>query len=167
MNRNRPYRPYIGPAVLLTLAWALAYLGWRMLGPGETKTCHACGRPAHEQALTIGLDDGHQETYCCLACALTHHHQSGTAVEVVELRDYPTGQPISPEQAYIVGESDVNLCMRQAVLADREGASTVEFDRCAPSMLAFTTRQRAEAFQQRHGGILLLFSQVYRAFETP
>lgn len=164
MNRNHPVA---GVAVLLTLALGLAYLGWTMLRPGAENTCHACGRPVHEQALTIGLDDGHRETYCCLACALTHHQQSGDTVEVVELRDYQTGDRLSTEEAYIVRESDVNLCMRHAMLADREGsASAMDFDRCSPSMLAFGSRERAAEFQRQHGGVLLPFSQVHHAFEA-
>jgi hypothetical protein len=155
-------------AVLLALAAGLAYLGWSTLRSGGAQTCHACARPVHERALTIALDEGRKEVYCCLACALTHHQQSGETVEVVELRDYETDRPLSPEDAYIVRESDVNLCMRHPMLADREGgASTMEFDRCSPSMLAFATRGRAEEFQRRHGGILLPFSEVQRAFETP
>jgi hypothetical protein len=161
-------RRYFGMAVLLVLASGLAFVGWTMLGPGEAATCHACGRPVHEQVLTIGLDDGHRETYCCLACALTHHQQSGDAVEIVELRDYDTGRHLSPEEAFLVRESDVNVCMRHPMLSDREGSSsTMEFDRCTPSMIAFATRERAQEFQHRHGGILLPFSEVHRAFETP
>jgi hypothetical protein len=165
MSRNRFS---VGLAVLATLALGLAWLGWTTLRPADAKECHACGRPIHEQALTIGLDDGSRETYCCLSCALTHHQQSGDTVEIVELRDYETGRRLSPEEAYVVRESDVNLCMRHPMLADREGsASTMEFDRCSPSMLAFATRERAEEFQHQHGGILLPFSQVHRAFEAP
>jgi hypothetical protein len=98
---------------------------------------------------------------------LTHHQQSGETVEVVEVRDYETGQPIAPGQAYVVRESDVNLCMAHAVVADREGASTMDFDRCAPSMLAFGSRGRAEQFQQQHGGLLLSFPQLQQAFDSP
>jgi hypothetical protein len=165
VNRNRPY---IGLAVLLALASGLAYLGWSMLRSSGPQTCHACGRPVHERAFAIGLDNGQKELYCCLSCALTHHQQSGQTVEIVELRDYETGRPLSPKGAYIVRESDVNLCMRHPMLADREGgASTMEFDRCSPSMLAFATRERAEEFQHRHGGLLFPFSEVHLAFETP
>ncbi len=162
-------RRYAGLGVLVALALGLAYVGWTMLGPGGAQTCHACGRPVHEQALTVALDDGRHETYCCLACAFTHHQQSGEPVDIVELRDYETGQPLSPEEAFIVRESDVNVCLRHhPMLADREGSSSsMEFDRCTPSMLAFSTRERAQEFQHRHGGILLPFSEVHRAFETP
>lgn len=161
-------RSYSGLAVLLALTVGLAYVGWTMLGSGKAETCHACGRPAHDQALTVGLDDGRQETYCCLACALTHHQQSGETVEIVELRDYETGGRVSPEEAFVVRESDVNVCMLHPMLADREGSSsTMDFDRCTPSMLAFATRERAQEFQHRHGGILLPFSEVRRALETP
>jgi hypothetical protein len=165
MNRNRPI---IGLAVVATLAIGLAYLGWTMLRPSGAGTCHACGRPVHANVLTIGLDDGHREAYCCLACALTHHQQSGDTVGVAELRDYQTGDPVAPQEAYIVRESDVNLCMRHAMLAYREGSSSaMDFDRCAPSMLAFATRERAAEFQRQHGGVLLPFSEVHRAFQTP
>jgi hypothetical protein len=161
-------RSTIGSAVLVALALGLAYLGWSMLRPGEARTCHACGRPVHEQVLTIGLDEGRQQTYCCLTCALTHHQQSGETIKIVELRDFSTGQHLAPEQAYIVRESDVNMCMRHPMLADREGSTnTMEFDRCTPSMLAFASRERAEQFQQQHGGILLPFSAMRRAFESP
>ncbi len=161
-------RSLVGPAVLVALALGLSYLGWSMLGRGDVKTCHACGRLVHEQALTVGLDDGHKETYCCLTCALTHHQQSGDSVEIIELSDYTTGKRLAPEKAYIVRESDVNLCTRHPMLTDREGGSSaMAFDRCSPSMLAFATRESAEQFERRHGGIVLPFSQVQHAFETP
>lgn len=162
-------RRYYGPVVLVALALGLAYVGWNMLGSGRAQTCHACSRPVHEQALTVALDDGRKETYCCLTCAFTHHQQSGKPVEITELRDYESGRRLLPQEAFIVRESDVNVCMRHhPMLADREGSSSsMEFDRCTPSMLAFATRERAQAFQQRHGGILLPFSEMHGAFETP
>jgi hypothetical protein len=164
MSRNHSY---LGWAVLLALGFGLGSTAWLLLRSNGEDACHACGRPVHAASLTVGLDDGREETYCCLTCALTHHQQSGETVEVVEVRDYETGQPISPEQAYVVRESDVNLCMVHPVLADREGASTMEFDRCSPSMLAFASRERAEQFQQQHGGILLPFPALRHAFDSP
>jgi hypothetical protein len=43
----------------------------------------------------------------------------------------------------------------------------MEFDRCSPSMLAFADLTAAKRFSQMHGGIVVPFAQVVRAFESP
>jgi hypothetical protein len=35
-----------------------------------------------------------------------------------------------------------------------------EYDRCLPTLVAFKTAQEAEAFQQRHGGRVLNYTQA-------
>jgi len=159
---------WISIILLLAVGVGLVYVGWNMMGSRSAQACSACGRPIHRPMHTIGVADGRRQVFCCPTCALTLHRQTGRLVEVVELTDYDTSEPLSPDDAYLVTESNVNLCMRHHVLMDdHKEASAMEFDRCAPSMIAFGSRERAERFQREHGGVVLPFQQVAKAYQAP
>ncbi len=159
---------WVGGITVLAIAVALAYLGWRMLDPSVQDACGACGRPIHVHSQAVGTIEGSSQTFCCPACALTERRQSRQKVRVVELTDYQTGRRIEPEKAYIVRDSNLNLCMlHQVVVDDKKEARAVEFDRCSPSMIAFASPRGAARFIRRHGGVLVPFEQLARMYDTP
>jgi len=56
--------------------------------------------------------------------------------------------------------------MREHVLMDdRKEASELHYDRCAPSALAFASREAAAKFQAEHGGVVKTFSDVETSFQ--
>ncbi len=152
-------------ALLAVLLLALGYAGWTRWRSSETQICQACSRPIHIHTRTVGLVGNHRELFCCPACALTTHDQSGKPVKIVELTDYGTGSALSPTQAFLVRGSDVNPCAQQhgPVTSDKQ-PTDVSFDRCSPSMLAFASREAAERFAKEHGGEVLSFSEVAAAY---
>lgn len=155
----------IGIVALAVIAVGLGYVAWRMTAGEAGLACDACGRPLHEHSRTVGEVDGERQTFCCPTCALTLHRQTEKDVAIVELTDFDSGAPIQPDEAFIVQESDVNLCLRHKMLAGRgKGVSAIEFDRCSPSRIAFATRSGAEAFQRLHGGVLIPFRQLAAAY---
>jgi len=122
----------------------------------EENICHHSWRDIHPGVLTIGEVDGKQERFCCPACALTTAMQTGKPVRILRLTDFNTQKPLDPKEAFLVRGSDANLCAHPHPLTDQDKQSfPVHFDRCLPSMVAFGTVQKAEAFQQEHGGEML------------
>jgi hypothetical protein len=71
----------------------LGYSAWRFVSERSGQSCQACARPVYAHMKTVAILDGKRATYCCPACALSAHQQSGKPVQVVELTDYPTITP--------------------------------------------------------------------------
>ena len=156
---------WLGAAVMLAVVLGLGYAGWRISRSSEPQVCQACSRPIHAHTRTVGLVGDRRELFCCPACALTAHDQTGRALRIVELTDYETNSPLSPSQAYMVRGSDVNTCAQQHGPVDPDKQPTVlHFDRCSPSLLAFVGRQAAARFAREHGGEVLSFSELAASY---
>jgi hypothetical protein len=84
---------------------------------------------------------------------------------VTELTAFSTGAKLSPEDAFVVRGSDVNMCVhtRELMDADKRPAD-LHYDRCSPSLIAFAKRSEAMQFVREHGGKVLPFSEVASAF---
>lgn len=153
----------LGVLILLGIASAIGFTAWRLHTPTAT-VCDVCSRPMHERSRVVALVEGQRRTFCCLACALTEDRQLHGGVRIVELTDYATDKPLQPGEAYIIVGSDTNHCVHQRVLFDSERQpSSMDFDRCSPSMIAFSTTQDADAFMQVHGGSLERFPDIAAA----
>jgi len=76
--------------------------------------------------------------------------------------DVDTGEQVSAESAVYVEGGDVQYCTHgdQSVMREPHGASTREYDRCLPTLVAFKAPQEATAYQERHGGRVLSYSQA-------
>jgi len=110
---------------------------------------------------TIAVIDGKRANYCCPACAMSEHQQSGKAVDIVELTDYLDGKPLKPKDSFVVRNSDLNPCLdHQPAVGENSQPLQAHFDRCAPSMLAFSDQQSAAAFAARHGGQVVPFADL-------
>jgi hypothetical protein len=135
---------------------------WRA---SAAEACDACQRPIHDRMRAVAVFEGKREAFCCPACALTAHRQTGRAVRMVRFTDFDTQAKIPPERAFLVRDSDVNMCVREHVMIDEEKhASGAQFDRCAPSIVAFGTRGAAERFVAAHGGRVVRFQELAAAF---
>jgi hypothetical protein len=158
-----PRRVGLAMLLLLPLATVIAYTGWRL--HTAAGLCGTCGRPIQARTATEGLVDGRAVRFCCPACALTDHRQTGQAVRVTALTDYDTGARLSPNRAYAVVGSDVNLCLSEHVLMQQHAeADPLAFDRCTPSIMAFGEKSAAERFAAEHGGRLLPFGDLMPAY---
>ena len=150
--------------ILLTLLVAvggLIYTAWQWRDASRSESCRVCERHLHDGSQVVALQQGRKEAFCCPTCAVTLGRQAGQAVTVVELTDFETGSSISPDKAYVVQGSDINLCLQHPMLTDsQKQPASMQFDRCSPSVLAFSSQEAAEAFRQEHGGRLLSFSAL-------
>lgn len=151
----------VGVVVVIALALLLGYVGRQMLDSERDQTCAACGRPVHAHARVVGLVDEESRTFCCAACVLMDHRQIGRKIDVVELTDYSTHTVLKPEEAFLVVGSRVNHCLRNEPLLDQDrAASRLEFDRCSPSVLAFSSEAEARGFVAKNGGRLSRFEEL-------
>lgn len=151
----------IGIVVIVAAGVLVAFAAWRVRSSATSGTCQACNRPLHELSRTVGLLDGKREIFCCPACALTTHRQTGKTVRIVELTDYQSDRPLDPNGAFIVEGSELNLCSRQHALVHSDKQPVpVDFDRCSPSMIAFAHREAAQQFVDRYGGTLMRFRDL-------
>lgn len=144
--------------VLVTLA--LAYVGWATFRP-RVDECYACIRPIHAHSKTVAVVDGHPRLFCCPACALSQHEQMGKNMKITKVTLFTTGKAISPDSAYVVQGSNVNMCETRHELVDADKRpADLRYDRCAPSLIAFTQRDEAVEFAREHGGKVKPFAEL-------
>ncbi len=148
-----------GLIVLIMVGAGLVYVAWHLTRSTTDAVCQVCNRPIHMETRTVALVGGKREVFCCPTCAISAARQAGKTLKFLKFTDYATGWPVEPEDAFLVRGSDVNPCLAHEpeMLTDMEKRpAALTFDRCAPSILAFATRDAAEAFIEEHGGELLL-----------
>ncbi len=151
--------------VLAIVVVGLGYAGFRAYRGSDGDMCYACKRPMHAHTRTVAVVRGRSELFCCPACALSEHEQEGKPVRVTELTDFATGAKLTPDKAFLVRGSDVNMCARTHELMDADKrAADIRYDRCSPSLLAFASRSAALQFAGQHGGEVLPYAQIVPAF---
>jgi hypothetical protein len=155
----------LAPVAIIAIAIGLGAVGITAHRRAHPEECFACKRPIHEHSRTIAVVRGHSRLFCCPACALSEERQEGKAIDVKELTAFLTGEKLSPDTAYIVSGSDVNMCARKQELLDADKrAASLYYDRCAPSLLAFRAKREAQEFSRQHGGTVRTFSDAAAVF---
>jgi hypothetical protein len=159
-------RTAVSVLLSILLLTGIAYAAWRFIHSRDDRMCMACQRPIHGNSRTVASVDGQKGSYCCPACALSEHMQSGRPVEVISLTDHATGKPIEPANAYVVYGSSHNACTHHQPKQASSDKRPLEahFDRCSPSILAFATRDLAAAFARENGGRVLPFGELAAKF---
>ena len=154
-------RRFAAFVIFAVVALAAGYAGWRVCRLTVPEQCYACRRAVHPHTRTIALANGKPQVFCCPACALSEQAQKGRPVRVTELTAFLTGARLSPNEAYVVRASDVNMCARQDRLLDADQrVADLSYDRCMPSLLAFAHAVEAIQFSREHGGTVLPFREV-------
>lgn len=158
-------RRTLGLAVLITVAVAAGYAGWRVYRSSQVSVCQVCGRPLHGVNRTVAaLNDGEPEAFCCPTCALNAARQRRQSIRFVEVTDYVSQRALDPAKAFLVRGSNVNPCMEHhsgGPMMDESGQPMpLEFDRCAPSILAFSGASAARDFAEHHGGEPVTLDQL-------
>ena len=156
--------------VLALVSLILAAPGCRRMNAlFHTNRCVLSDRPIHAPlAVQVAVDGGPHGAACCLRCAITYAEQYRKQVRVLWVTDYPTGHRLDPERATYVTGSDVNRCMGPPDEASgaRRQSEMIVWDRCAPSSIAFSRLNDAEAFQRIHGGRIQTFAEVIGAADV-
>jgi hypothetical protein len=135
---------------------------WRWMEGPPAGYCPICLRHEHKESMVrFQAESERPAQACCLSCALTYGRQARKSVTIVAVTDHDTGKELAPDQAVFVVGSDVSPCTHtmMRVGAEKEEYS-VHWDRCLPSILAFASRESADAFHAQHGGALRSFQEL-------
>jgi len=156
---------FLSVVAILVLV-GLGYSAWHYVRERSAQSCKACMGPVHSHMKTVAIVEGKRAVYCCPACALSEHQQSGRLVQVVELTDYLDNSPLKPDGSFVVRNGDVNPCLQhQPAVGENSQPLEEHFDRCTPSVLAFRNRIEAEGFAREHGGQVLRFTDFAAEFQ--
>jgi hydrogenase maturation factor HypF (carbamoyltransferase family) len=152
--------------VLATAAVAVvASVGYYVYTHLESEPlCQACYRAIHgETHYRVHFEDGSVEHVCCPRCGL--RVQAGRSdVVSADASDFLTQESIDAKGAFYVEGSAVVMCRHdERVKEDRSGAQyQLTWDRCLPSVIAFSTRDAAETFQKQSGGTVRTYAELQR-----
>ena len=147
----------IPAGALIVLASVVLVLQFRRQ---QEELCPFSNRQIHSGSRAVVELVGERRPTCCIRCALTAGQQ-GLKVRLVEVSDFPSGEPLSPEAAFYVSGSPVVLCERHEPKLDPEKhAHPKVFDRCEPSIFAFARREQAEEFARSNGGTVERLPQI-------
>lgn len=150
MNRTQRIA---GIVIVLALALGLGYTGWSLTSPSRTAVCQACGRAVHANMRTVAWVGGKRLVYCCAACALSDAAQRHMPIRFDAVADYASGRTLRPRDAFAVEGSNVVPCIQSEHMLNPDGQPmAMEFDRCSPSIIAFTSREDTARFAAEHGG---------------
>ena len=150
---------------VIAVAVGVGYAALKLYRTSQIEECYACQRAIHAHSRTVAVAKGKSRVFCCPACALSEHEQERKPILITELTDFPSGAKLSPDTAFLVKGSDVNMCAHKHELVDADKRPAgVRYDRCAPSLLAFGRRTDAVQFTHQHGGEVLRFGEIVAAF---
>lgn len=124
--------------------------------------CELCERPIHPPTAFRAVVDGREVWTCCARCGLSTC-AGGGRVEEASATDYPTGRKVPAQSCVYVEGSDLTPCCSPEAIVDRDKITCGKcFDRCYPSVIAFSLPGEAIKFMQAHGGKLVGFETVLK-----
>ncbi len=132
------------------------------------KKCKLCSEAIHKgMGYTIVRSDGDKITTCCPTCGLhLQVHEPGKVASAFAT-DYATGKTIEAARAFYVEGSDAHHCDPQRVMRNETGGIySMDWHRCDPSLIAFSSPQAAVVFQTQHGGRVMSFDEAKEAVKT-
>jgi hypothetical protein len=131
---------------------------------GAAGECAQCGRmECRNMAFTVHLQGGKRVETCCARCGLHYLESEHPPVESLTARDFDGAGEIDATRAFYVDGSDVTPCLAagKPPLRDASGCcADPVYDRCLPSLIAFRSKQVAEAFAREHGGAVRGFAEI-------
>ena len=146
-------------AIGATSFWAYRYEQRRE----RAGTCPFCDRMVHPATAYRIKVGNHVVEACCPRCGMRAQvNQEGGKGGTAWATDVNTGEQVAAESAVYVEGGDVQYCAHgeQPMMREPHGASAREYDRCLPTLVAFKTPQEVKAYQERHGGRVLTYSQA-------
>ncbi|HKT12109.1 MAG TPA: hypothetical protein VJW77_09835 [Terriglobia bacterium] len=149
--------------LIVALGVGAAWLVHRMSTPKQPAVCEICGRGMMKQ-VEFRIETSHRAIYaCCPGCAIHHiiNHPGEARKELAT--DFNSGRLIPAQSAYYDMGGDVQYCTRHDPSIQRAPGQGVEmrvYDRCLPVLVAFASKDGAEAYRQQHGGQVVTFDQA-------
>jgi hypothetical protein len=143
--------------VILVGAVVLRYEADRTKG-----ICQVCSRPIHAgMGYRLELAKT-SETACCPRCGLHYDLSHPGGVKRAFAKDYYTRAEIPADQAYYVEGGNAVYCAHVHPIERKEPGTTAElaYDRCAPALVAFATKDGAYKYRGEHGGRVLNYAEA-------
>jgi hypothetical protein len=157
MRKRVIYAGIIG----LVVAFAALGSAWYLTHERPPQYCQLSGRLIHPHMLTVVKVNGKRLYACCARCALTYERQTGIHAEVLQVTDYISGRRIDARKAWFVDGSRAEPCSSPAMKPDAGGAPYMRmFDRCSPSLIAFSRQDQALNFIGGNGGKLATLNDL-------
>ena len=156
-------KPLLVTVAAILLAVGVGFLAHRWEGPKVPAVCQICGREISKQT-AFRIETAHGTLYaCCPRCAMHHiiNHPGEARKELAT--DFKSGRLIPAKSAYYDEGGDVQYCTHQRPAIQRVPGQGVEmrvYDRCLPVLVAFASKDEAEAYRQQHGGQLVTYNQA-------
>lgn len=145
-------------------AWIIAcVLGMVLVSCGQRReVCAVCQRDECAGfAFHVMLDNGRAVETCCPRCGLHYVQSEKQHVRSMSATDFQSGKLIDATRAFYLSGSGLSHCSGQETRRDAYGCCYYKgFDRCLPSLVAFETREAAEASEKQHGGEIVAFGQL-------
>jgi hypothetical protein len=149
---------------LASVVWALLIFGlggslFYLVQSGRLAAgdplCSVCKRPLHPaQKFMVASEDGKEHLSCCPRCGLRFAIEN--KARPIRATDFNNGKWIPAESAYYLEGSDIMECCNSSSMRSDDGMlCEMHYDRCMPSLVAFSDRAAAESFQHRHGGRII------------
>ncbi len=162
-----------GKETLVTLAALVAIaltavVAYKFERKPDAEICAICNRMTHG-TVAYRLEVGSRtEHACCPRCGMHYAIQHEGSVKQAWATDLNSGKSIPAESAVYVEGGDVEYCTHdmQAVQREPEGMSVRGYDRCLPTLVAFRSRDDADAYQKQHGGRVLDYAQALESVRT-
>jgi hypothetical protein len=160
-----------GPIIFTLAVLALAgfsFLAYRKIIPAQPVLCQICDRHIPKQtAYNLDTSSGTVKA-CCPACAMHYvmHHQG--EVHGAWATDFNSGRMIPAKTAYYDGGGDVQYCTAHMPSVERgpQGVSERVYDRCMPALVAFASRDEADAYRQKHGGRVVTYEEALASLRS-
>ncbi len=156
--------------LICALAIGAAFLIHHLETPRQPGVCEICGRGISKQ-VEFRIETDHGTIYaCCPGCALHHilNHPGEARKELAT--DFTSGRLIPAQSAYYDEGGNVQYCTRHDPTIKRVPGQGVEmrvYDRCLPVLVAFASKDQAEAYRQEHGGRIVTFDQALKDTHNP
>jgi hypothetical protein len=154
----------------MTLAVALVILVLPASSWGCRSTvakCAVCERAeCTNMAFGIHMMDGKTVDACCPRCGLRYIAAQHPSVASLSVRGFDTGAPLDATRAFYVEGSRVTPCTSagHSLPKDERGCCMgAVYDRCLPSLLAFDSKPKADAFAREHGGFVRTLTDIRTA----
>jgi hypothetical protein len=158
--------------ILLTVAVlavaGLSFFAYRRVVRAKPTICQICDRHIPKQTAYNLETEGGTVKACCPACAMHYEVHHGDEVREAWATDFNSGRMIPAKTAYYDGGGDVQYCTAHMPAVEREpqGVRQRVYDRCLPTLVAFSTRDAAEAYRQQHGGRVVTYDEALASLRT-
>lgn len=156
-------------SVLITLAAVAAIVAaglgvYRWHASERPALCKICGRDIPKQTAFRMETRRGTIMACCPRCAMHHIINHPGLVRQAWATDLDSGRMIPAQSAYYDEGGDVQYCTAHKSPVERTpmGVQVRTYDRCLPTLVAFASRDEAEAYREKYGGRVVTYDEALK-----